>query len=228
MTGSCVGSSHGVRSRIPPGPRASSSVYASCWSLATKRSWFHTLRTLYWPNTSTSPDMAGRVAQPLMDHDAALAVDLGDLTEVVDPVEDTSGATGCVEGTLASFSSSSIQTGIGYTVTDSPVRLVTNSSDPCWASIDRPEGIGDLESPFVIDLRGIVAPQDGCLSPLSSTNFHRDTKEPAFVMSTAKAREALGLRLIFARFAQARQLACVPPRATMCRFFSASPAHPVT
>jgi len=35
-----------------------------------------------------------------------------------------------------------------------------------------PEGIGNLESPFVIDFRGIIAPQDGVwlhFSPQKST-----------------------------------------------------------
>ena len=55
---------------------------------------------------------------------------------------------GCVDGARASRSSRASQTGIGYTRTDSPVRLVTNSSDPCAFSTSARKAFGILSRPL--------------------------------------------------------------------------------
>ena len=67
--------------------RASSSVYGSRCSFATKRSWFQTSSVVDLAEDIDVAGHPGRVAQPRMDHDASLRVDFSGLAEVVDAVE---------------------------------------------------------------------------------------------------------------------------------------------
>ena len=142
---------------------------AAC--LATKRSWFQTSSVSIWPKTSTSPRHAGRLAQPRMDHDAPLRVDLRGLAEVVDAVEELAAGPDAWRARGELFFER--QPDRHRVDADVLPRQARHEQLRAVLLLDeRTEGVRDLEPPFVINFGGVVAPKHDCLlhfAPQKST-----------------------------------------------------------